>query len=84
MGNPEEPEYRVFDYVCPHCDEHYREANSVRHHPDLQVCPACGKSGSPEPVIRLAGKAKQVFSYMALLARYRGNTTIGELAKCQR
>ena len=82
----EEPEYRVFDYVCPQCGHHYDEYNSVKKHPDHQVCPACGKSGrvEPAPVIRLAGKAKQVFGYMALLARHRGNTTIGELAKWQK
>lgn len=78
----EEPAYRVFDYECPHCGAKYRHANSVRLHPDHQICPECGKSGAvePAPVIRLAGKASQVFSYMALLARYRGNTTLGELA----
>lgn len=81
----EEPEYQVFEYDCPHCGHHYEEANSVKKHPDHQTCPKCGKSGKaePAPVIRLTGKAKQVFSYMALLAKYRGNTTLGELRKCQ-
>jgi len=42
----EEPEYQVFDYECPHCGHRYRHANSVRLHPDHQVCPECGKSGA--------------------------------------
>ncbi len=43
MGYPEEPEYRVFEYHCPQCGESYEEANSVKKHPDFQVCPRCGK-----------------------------------------
>lgn len=48
MCNPEEPEYRVFEYTCPHCGHHYREANSVKKHPDHRKCPKCGKSGKAE------------------------------------
>jgi hypothetical protein len=31
--------------------------------------------------IRLSGKAEQVFKYLELLKRYKGNVTIKELAK---
>ena len=29
--------------------------------------------------LRLAGQARQVFRYLALLARYKGSTKVGEL-----
>ena len=45
MSNPEEPRYKVFDYQCPHCGKEYKEANSVKKHPDHQVCPKCGQGG---------------------------------------
>jgi predicted RNA-binding Zn-ribbon protein involved in translation (DUF1610 family) len=51
MGNREEPAYQVFDYICPHCGAQYREANSVRKHPDYQICPVCGKSGLEKKTI---------------------------------
>ena len=50
MGNRQEPAYQVFDYTCPHCGAEYREANSIRKHPDHQVCPKCGKSGSQNKI----------------------------------
>ena len=34
-----------------------------------------------EQVIQVSGKAKQVFKYMELLGRYKGNVTLKELAK---
>lgn len=43
MGNQEERQYQVFEYRCPHCGLSYKEANSVKKHPDFQVCPRCGK-----------------------------------------
>jgi len=43
MGYPEEPEYQVYDYDCPHCGKHYTEAGSVRKHADFQTCPSCGQ-----------------------------------------
>jgi len=46
MGMPEEPEYQVFDYACPHCGGAWKEANSVRRHAEFQVCPHCGKRAS--------------------------------------
>lgn len=41
MGYPEEPAYQVFEYECPKCGYKYTEANSVKKHPDHQVCPRC-------------------------------------------
>lgn len=32
-------------------------------------------------IIKVTGKAKQVFDYMELLGRYRGKVTLKELAK---
>ena len=32
-------------------------------------------------IIQVSGKARQVFKYMELLNRYKGNTTLKELAK---
>ena len=32
-------------------------------------------------VIKLTGKAKEVFKLIKLLARHRGNVTLGELAR---
>jgi len=32
-------------------------------------------------IIQVSGKARQVFKYMELLKRYKGNTTLKELAK---
>ena len=34
-----------------------------------------------KPVIQISGKAKQVFKYIELLNRYKGNTTLKELTK---
>ncbi len=34
-----------------------------------------------KPVIQISGKAKQVFKYMELLSRHKGNVTLKELAK---
>ena len=34
-----------------------------------------------KPIIQISGKAKQVFKYMELLKRHRGNVTLKELAK---
>lgn len=34
-----------------------------------------------KPTIQVSGKAKQVFKYIELLSRYRGNVTLKELAK---
>jgi hypothetical protein len=31
-------------------------------------------------IISLKGKARQVFSYLELLAKHKGNVTLGELA----
>jgi len=39
----EEPEYRVFDYVCEKCGAKFSQASSVRLHPDYQDCPGCAK-----------------------------------------
>ena len=61
--------------MCRECGAKVTYSNSVRLHPSKVVCEKC----RPRTVIRLTGKAKQVFSYMALLAKYRGNTTLGEL-----
>lgn len=35
-------------------------------------------------VIRLSGKAKQVFKYMELLNRYQGKTALKDLVKANR
>ena len=32
-------------------------------------------------IIQVSGKAKQVFKYMELLNRHKGNVTLGKLAK---
>jgi len=32
-------------------------------------------------VIRISGKAEQVFKYLALLAKQRGNETLGDIIK---
>ena len=32
-------------------------------------------------IIQISGKAKQVFKYMELLNRHKGNVTLAELAK---
>ncbi len=32
-------------------------------------------------IIQVSGKAKQVFKYVELLSRYKGNVTLKELAK---
>ncbi len=34
-----------------------------------------------KPIIQVSGKAKQVFKYVELLSRHRGNVTLKELAK---
>ena len=34
-----------------------------------------------KPVLQVTGKAKQVFKYMDLLNRHRGNITLKELSK---
>lgn len=34
-----------------------------------------------KPIIEISGKAKQVFKYMELLKRHKGNVTIKELVK---
>ena len=34
-----------------------------------------------KPIIRISGKAKQVFKYIEVLNRHQGKTTIGKLAK---
>lgn len=54
MGYPEEPQYQLFEYRCPHCRHVYKEAGLVRSHPDYQTCPSCGKkaSDSREPTKR--------------------------------
>jgi len=41
MGYSEEPEYKLFDYVCPRCGLSYTKAGSVRLHQDWQECPSC-------------------------------------------
>ena len=41
MGNPEEPQYQIFDYVCEKCGAEFQQASSVRLHPDHQDCPYC-------------------------------------------
>jgi len=45
MGIPEEPEYKPFDYTCPHCHQPFTEHNSVRRHQSNVTCPHCGKRG---------------------------------------
>jgi hypothetical protein len=35
----------------------------------------------PKQLIIISGKSKNVFSYLELLAKYRGNMTLGELAR---
>lgn len=39
----EEPQYRNYGYICPHCKLEYKMAGSVRKHPDHQICPICQK-----------------------------------------
>jgi len=34
-----------------------------------------------KPIIQISGKAKQVFKYMELLKRHKGNVTLEELEK---
>ncbi len=34
-----------------------------------------------KPIIQIKGKAKQVFKYIELLKRHKGNLTLKELAK---
>lgn len=59
MGNPQEPEYQVYDYTCPHCGKSYTEAGSVRKHPDFQTCPSCGKRASDPKAELVHGKGVQ-------------------------
>ncbi|KKL66613.1 hypothetical protein LCGC14_2143180 [marine sediment metagenome] len=44
----QEPQYQVFGYECPYCEFKYEEANSVKKHPDWQICPRCGNSPKKE------------------------------------
>jgi len=46
MGMTEEPDYQVFEYECQKCGHIYKEANSVKKHPDHQECPECEKGVS--------------------------------------
>jgi len=43
MGYPQEPQYKMFEYVCPNCGAKFKQASSVRLHPNYQDCPECAK-----------------------------------------
>jgi len=58
MGMPEEPEYQMFEYTCPHCGKHHEEAGSVKCHTDNMTCPFCGKKGSDPKDERPTGTCK--------------------------
>ena len=46
MGNREEPQYKTYEYRCPHCGVVYYESGAVKKHPNLRICPICHRKAS--------------------------------------
>ena len=88
MSLPQEPQYKMFEAVCK-CGRHFKYAAPARRHRDYLTCPDCDEAvGRPEDrkkwrvdLLRLEGRAKTVFKQIELMAQYRGDVTLGEIAK---
>ena len=44
MGNPEEPAYRELEGICKECGRSHTYSNSVKMHPDHDICDECEKA----------------------------------------
>ena len=48
MGNPEEPAYRQHEGKCRHCGKKHTYYDSVKRHPDQDICQECEKVRTAE------------------------------------
>ena len=63
MGYPEEPQYQQYEGKCRQCDKQHTYSNSVKRHPDNDICRECEEANrhplSDEGVYRLLQKLRR-------------------------